>query len=98
MTTLLAAFVVGHLRSTHLTFVRHGETQANATGRYDSHTLNSFSPRGQQEVAELAGKLPARFDRILVSPSTRAMATIAPYLRKTHQTAVIWPLLYECCT
>ncbi len=26
------------------------------------------------------------------------MNTIAPYLRQTHQKALIWPLLYECCT
>ncbi len=49
-------------------------------------------------MAELAGKLPPRFDRILASPSPRVLYTIAPYLRRTGQRAVIWPLLYECCS
>ncbi len=83
-----------------LVFVRHGETEANATGHYNSRTLNSFSKIGQEEVSRLTKQLVSepRFDRILVSPSPRALRTIAPYLAATHQRAVVWPLLYECCT
>jgi broad specificity phosphatase PhoE len=83
-----------------VTFVRHGETVANATGRYNERTLNTLSAKGEREVSELTRdlrKLPS-FDLILVSPAPRVLKTIAPYLRASHQTAIVWPLLYECCT
>jgi len=83
-----------------VTFVRHGETVANATGRYSNSTLNSFSAKGAAEVAKLTKFLESapRFDLILVSPAPRTLATVAPYLAATHQKALVWPLLYECCT
>lgn len=83
-----------------VTFVRHGETVANATGKYNARTLNSFSATGKKGVAELTVRLQREtpFDVILVSPSERALRTIAPYLRATRRKATIWPLLYECCT
>lgn len=98
MTSLLAALVLAP--PLHLTFVRHSETVANATGRYNSKTLNVFSERGEKLVASLTeGLLKApRPDVILVSPSPRALRTIAPYLRRTGRKATVWPLLYECCT
>lgn len=82
-----------------VTFVRHAETVANATGVYNSKTLNVFSELGKSQVRALTERLaPQRFDRIYVSPSPRALRTIEPYLRRTGQTAVVDPLLYECCT
>ncbi|MDR3691569.1 MAG: histidine phosphatase family protein [Fimbriimonas sp.] len=97
---LAVAFVVALVGPTDLVFVRHGETVANATGHYNTKTLNAFSEKGQREVDDLTVKLKAEapFDRILVSPSPRALYTIAPYLRATHRRATVWPLLYECCT
>ncbi len=95
MILLIAAMV-----TTDLTFVRHAETVANATGRYNSRTLNALSAKGEQQVVALTerlAKLP-RWDLILVSPSPRALKTIAPYLARTRQKATVWPLLYECCT
>lgn len=96
ITTFLALTAVG----TDLTFVRHGETQANATGRYNSRTLNAFSDLGKKQVAALTDRLvkQPKWDLILVSPSPRALRTIAPYLARTGQKATVWPLLYECCT
>lgn len=88
------------LATTDLTFIRHAETLANATGRYNSRTLNTFSAKGDKQVAALTDrlvKLP-KWDLILVSPSPRALRTIAPYLQRTGQKATVWPLLYECCT
>lgn len=84
----------------HLTYIRHSETVANATGRYNGRTLNAFSPKGEKLIAALTAELlrDPRPSAILVSPSPRALRTIAPYLRATHQRAVVWPLLYECCT
>ena len=98
MTVLLAALVVAP--PLHLTFIRHSETVANATGKYNSRTLNVFSAKGEALVKALTEKLlkEPRPDRILVSPSPRALRTIAPYLRRTGQKATVWPLLYECCT
>ena len=85
---------------TDLVFVRHGETVANATGTYNSKTIDTFSDLGKTEVSDLTGRLvkSTRFQAIYVSPSPRVLYTIAPYLRATHQRATIWPLLYECCT
>ena len=97
MVPLFAAVLLAPL---HLTFVRHSETVANATGRYNAKTLNVFSARGEALVAALTKRLLASPppDTILVSPSPRALRTIAPYLRATHRRATVWPLLYECCT
>ena len=85
---------------TDLTFVRHGETVANATGKYNSHTIDTFSKKGQAQVDRLTKDLLAEkpFDIILVSPSPRALNTIAPYLKARRKQAIVWPLLYECCT
>ena len=98
MLPVLTALVLAP--SVHLTYIRHSETVANATGRYNSKTLNTFSEKGERLVAALTPKLvrEPRPDAILVSPSPRALRTIAPYLRRTGQKATIWPLLYECCT
>jgi broad specificity phosphatase PhoE len=88
------------LSSTDLTFVRHAETLANATGKYSARTLDEFSDIGKTQIATLTAWLlrQPRFDAIYVSPSPRAMKTITPYLKAAHVTATIWPLLYECCT
>jgi broad specificity phosphatase PhoE len=94
--TLLALALV----KTDVTFVRHGETVANATGRYNSRTLNTLSEKGNQQVSALTERLvkEPRWEAIYVSPSPRALRTIAPYLARTGQKATVWPLLYECCT
>jgi len=85
---------------TDFTFVRHGETIANATGKYNSQTLDTFSKKGQKQVKRLTQDLmnETPYDIILVSPSPRALFTIAPYLRAKGKKAIVWPLLYECCT
>lgn len=104
MRSLLCALLLGASwvarASGTLVFVRHGETLANSTGRYNARTIDTFSPRGRQEVGVLTSWLEGqpKFDRILVSPSARVLRTIAPYLRATRQRATVWPLLYECCT
>jgi broad specificity phosphatase PhoE len=100
MLHLLSTLLLAPAAQTDLTFVRHGETIANATGRYSTATVDTFSKKGEVEVAELTKQLikAKLFDAIYVSPSPRALRTIAPYLRATHEKAVIWPLLYECCT
>lgn len=98
MLSLLATLVLAPAQ--RLTFVRHSETVANATGKYNSKTLNVFSAHGEALVRSLTERLlkEPRPDAIYVSPSPRALRTIAPYLRRTGQKATVWPLLYECCT
>jgi broad specificity phosphatase PhoE len=78
-------------------FVRHGETVANATGKYSDATLNVLTAKGQAQADSLVKKLPARFDAIYVSPAGRCILTIGPYLKATRQKATIWPELLECC-
>lgn len=85
-------------RPATIVFVRHAETLANATGRYNSFTVDRFSPKGEAQVEALAKRLAGmRFDAIVVSPSPRALRTVAPYLKATRQRAEVWPELYECC-
>lgn len=85
---------------TSVTFVRHAETVANATGRYNGKTLNVLSAKGQKQAQAVVEPLErlGHFDVILISPSERVLTTFAPYLRATRQRATVWPLLYECCT
>ena len=96
----LYTLILADQSPTTVTFVRHGETIANATGKYNSKTLNVLSEKGKSQVQKLAGRLSklGYFDAIYVSPSERALRSILPYLKATHQKATIWPLLYECCT
>ena len=86
--------------TTDLTFVRHGETVANATGVYNSHTIDTFSTKGQYQVDRLTRDLLGEqaYDIILVSPSPRALNTIAPYMKARRKQANVWPLLFECCS
>ncbi|MBS1709646.1 MAG: histidine phosphatase family protein [Armatimonadetes bacterium] len=97
---MLAAVVLALVAPCQLTFVRHGETEANATGKYNAQTIDSFSAKGVQQVQALTLSLQKqpKYDLILVSPSPRALRTVAPYLKATGQKATVWPLLYECCT
>lgn len=85
---------------TDLSFTRHCETVANATGVYNSKTLNQLSEKGLKQLKTLTEKLLTEkpYDVIYVSPSARALKTIQPYLVKTGKKAIVWPLLYECCT
>ncbi len=98
---LVPLFISLSMRSvTDFTFVRHGETIANATGKYNSQTIDTFSKKGQEQVNRLTQDLmtETQYDVILVSPSPRALYTIAPYLKAKGKKAIVWPLLYECCT
>jgi len=93
----LGLAAVSAIAQTPITFVRHGETIANATGKYSNSTLNTLTEKGNQQVELLAKTLPRRFAGIYVSPAGRCLRTIAPYLKATGQKATIWPELLECC-
>lgn len=80
-------------------FVRHGETEANATGKYNSRTINALSAKGETEILQSAKLLNlVHLDQAIVSPSLRCELTAAPILRDHNLTATIWPELNECCT
>lgn len=93
----LGLAAIGSLAMAQSVFVRHGETIANATGKYSNSTLNVLTEKGQSQANALVKKLPPRFDAIYVSPAGRCILTIGPYLKATNQRATIWPELLECC-
>ena len=81
-----------------LYLVRHAETVANVTQEYTDETQRRFSDKGQAEIRALARQLGAeKIDRVIVSPTVRALKTIAPYLEQEKRNAEIWPELEECC-
>lgn len=57
--------------------VRHGETQANAEGRYQGSLDIDLNERGVLQARELREKLPAQIDAVIVSPLRRAQQTAA---------------------
>jgi broad specificity phosphatase PhoE len=76
--------------------VRHGETVGNVTGDYSDENQRTFSDKGREQVAALAGRLePYAFDAILVSPLWRTQQTILPYLRGRGLQGELWPELAE---
>lgn len=78
--------------------VRHAQTEANASGVNDKHTSSTFSNAGQSQIRQLTDNLMKyKFDAVLVSPTERTLYTIAPYLKVTGTTGVIWPEIAECC-
>lgn len=81
-----------------LIFVRHAQSQGNATGDYSTATHDSLSELGHRQAHALAAVL-ARHSiaRVLVSPLTRTVQTIHPYLQCSNHIAEIWPELAEGC-
>lgn len=78
--------------------VRHAQTEANASGVNDRRTSSTFSIAGQSQIRQLTENLMKyKFDAVLVSPTERTLYTIAPYLKVTGTTGVIWPEIAECC-
>ena len=55
--------------------IRHGETQANAEGRYLGALDLPLGAEGLRQAGELAACLPAEVDAIVVSPLLRARQT-----------------------
>jgi probable phosphoglycerate mutase len=84
--------------TTILYLVRHGETDWNATGRWQGHTDVPLNERGLQQARLLAQRLQregVRFDAIYSSDLTRAYQTaweIGSLLRVAVQ---LWPPLRE---
>ncbi|MFM5646920.1 histidine phosphatase family protein [Aeromonas veronii] len=63
-----------------LVVIRHGETQANAEGRYQGALDIGLNESGQRHIARLADEVAATqapFDRLLVSPLLRTRESAA---------------------
>jgi len=59
-----------------VTFVRHGESQSNATGHWQGHGDSPLSAHGREQAKRAALRLPAsRFSRIVSSDLSRARDT-----------------------
>ncbi|QFY42720.1 histidine phosphatase family protein [Candidatus Methylospira mobilis] len=59
----------------YLYVVRHGETQANAEGRYLGALDTGLTACGINQVEALKSRLPAHIDAVVVSPLRRAQQT-----------------------
>jgi probable phosphoglycerate mutase len=57
--------------------VRHGETDANAEGRYQGSLDIDLNERGVLQARELRARLPSQIDAVVVSPLRRAQQTAA---------------------
>ena len=69
------------LRKT-LTFIRHGESVANAGAVTMPHEAIPLSAIGQRQAAELATLLEVRPSTIFVSGMIRTHETAAPYCKR----------------
>ncbi len=87
-------------------FIRHAEGGHNVVKEWKDKPRdqwpayigneNMFSPKGEEQVALVAGKLaPYHFAFIACSPLWRARNTILPYLQQQNLKAEIWPELEE---
>lgn len=92
------ASLVANAADLDVYLLRHGETQANASGIHNTVTSGAFSAHGEAQIRQVTnGLMRFRFDAILVSPTERTLYTIAPYLLQSGRTAEIWPEMAECC-
>ncbi|RQM71019.1 histidine phosphatase family protein [Aeromonas jandaei] len=68
-----------------LVVIRHGETQANAEGRYQGALDIGLNESGQRHIARLADEIAttqAPFDRLLASPLQRTRESAAIFARQ----------------
>lgn len=77
--------------------VRHGESEANATGRFASHTWDPhLTAVGQEQALSLAMQLhQAPIAYVVTSPLARAQETIAPLAQDHHLAPTILADLSE---
>jgi len=69
-------------------FVRHGESEFNAAGRFAGRTDSPLTTRGRQQAEAVAGVLASvQFDRIVSSPLSRCRDT-ALIIARRHQLPV----------
>lgn len=79
----------------NITFVRHGESTANAGGITMAQAKIPLSELGKQQVMALAPLLPVQPALILTSGYLRTQQTSKPYCGRVGMTATANPLLNE---
>ncbi len=81
-----------------ITFVRHGQSTANAGGLTMPHNLIPLSELGQLQARALATVLPDNPSLILTSEYVRAVHTAQPYCNRVGLLSQTHPLLHEFST
>jgi broad specificity phosphatase PhoE len=73
-----------------ITFIRHGETEGNAAGRWQGHTNSSLTKVGRKQARTVGDRLAGRhFDLVVASDLDRTMQT-AGALRRDFVTDPRW--------
>lgn len=81
-----------------ITFVRHGQSAANAGGLAMANALIPLTPLGHLHAKTVAPLLPEQPTQILTSAFLRARETAQPYEAKTGGAARVHPLVHEFST
>ncbi|MGY4710330.1 histidine phosphatase family protein [Mycolicibacterium sp. CBM1] len=84
-------------RTITLTFIRHGESEANSAGVIDTSVPGpSLTPVGQQQAASVASRLESnRYDGIYASEMVRTQQTAAPMAKALGEQVTVLPGLNE---
>jgi broad specificity phosphatase PhoE len=89
---LAATVIVGacggspQARSITLTFIRHAESEANASGIIDTSVPGpGLSPEGKAQAEQLAHQAHNNFDAVYASTMARAQQTAAPLAAELHK-------------
>ncbi|WP_319445813.1 MULTISPECIES: histidine phosphatase family protein [unclassified Mycobacterium] len=84
-------------RDITITFVRHGESEGNASGFIDTTVPGpSLTPKGEQQAKAVAQTLSgAKHDGIYASTMIRTQQTAQPLADELHQPIVVLPGLRE---
>lgn len=84
------------MTETTLYFVRHGESEANAAGRFAGRTDSPLTELGRRQADIVAGALSGvSFDRVVSSDLSRARDTAAAIARRQGLTIETFPGLRE---
>ncbi|GHU10012.1 hypothetical protein FACS1894185_0360 [Betaproteobacteria bacterium] len=78
-----------------ITFIRHGQSNANAGGVTQENHAIQLTALGLHQAEQIARLLPAHVPEILVSPFERTRATARPYCERTGKTPRIVQHLHE---
>lgn len=78
-----------------ITFIRHGQSTANAGGITVAHHAIPLSSLGELQAKSLSKLLPENPSMIITSSFHRAQQTAAPYAKRVGMCASVHPLLHE---
>ncbi|MCW2660193.1 MAG: lpqD [Mycobacterium sp.] len=103
LAVLVAAVIVGacggspQVRSITLTFVRHAQSEANASGIIDTSVPGpGLSPEGKGQAEQLAHQLAHNnYDAVYASTMARAQQTAEPLASELHKQVEVLPGIQE---